>query len=109
MNQELIEALRKCAAACKGCAEECGKEINAEKLSTCIKLNMECADFCTQTASLITHGSDYDKKILQKCIQICNNCATECRRYDHMDHCKKCAALCEQCIMACLTTLSHLL
>ena len=52
-NQRLIDVLNNCATECSHCAMACLDEQDVKMLATCIKLNIDCADICRLTASLL--------------------------------------------------------
>ena len=101
-NQTLIEALNNCAAECNHCATACLDEQDVKMLARCIKLDIDCADVCQLTASLIARGSEHGNHLLKECAEICDACADECEKHaDHMDHCKACAEECRKCADEC--------
>jgi len=56
-NQELIDALNNCAIECSHCAMACLDEEDVKMLTACIKLDIDCAEVCRVTASLLSRGS----------------------------------------------------
>lgn len=94
-----IEACIKCATECNHCAVSCLKENDVQRLTKCIRLNLECAVVCRVTAELISLHSRYTKEICQLCASICNACAEECERHsnDGLEYCKECAETCRAC------------
>src|SRR5665647_3711750 len=104
-NQSVIDALNNCTTACNHCTTSCLDEQDIQKLSKCIKLNIDCAQVCSLTASLLARGSDHGKYLINECVEICNACAEECEKHSHMEHCKNCAEACRQCATECSNTL----
>ena len=100
-NKQLMDALNNCAAACNHCIAACLDEQDVKMLATCIKLDIDCAEICMLTASLIARGSAHGKHLLKECAEVCNACAIECEKHAHMDHCKQCAEACRACTEAC--------
>ena len=101
-NQTVIDALNKCIAACNHCTTACLEEENVQMLTSCIKLDIDCAAICTLTASFLGRGSEHGKHLMKECIEVCNACADECEKHaHHHDHCKQCAAACRACVAAC--------
>jgi hypothetical protein len=100
-----IEACAECAQTCTVCADACLAEDDVQKLVTCIRLNMDCADVCHVTGTLMTRPSHRDapalRAQLQACIEICRACADECASHHHMEHCRLCAEACRACAEAC--------
>ena len=72
-------------------------------LAKCIKLDIDCADICTLTASLIARSSEHGKHLLKECAEVCNACAEECEKHAQMgmEHCKTCAEACRRCAEEC--------
>ena len=104
-NQSLIEALNNCAAECNHCATACLEEQDVKMLSRCIKLDLDCADVCQLTASLVARGSEHASHLLKECADICDACAEECEKHaEHMDHCRACAEECRRCAEECRST-----
>jgi len=101
-NKSLIEALDQCAAECNHCATACLDEQDVKMLSKCIKLDLDCADICRLTSSLIARGSEHGFHLLKECAEICDACAKECERHaSHMEHCRECAEKCRKCAEEC--------
>lgn len=100
-NHGLLDALYNCAAECNHCATACLDEQDVKMLARCIKLDIDCADICSLTASLIARGSEHGEHLLKECAEICNACADECEKHNHMEHCKRCAEACRTCAEEC--------
>ena len=102
-NPELLAALHKCADECNHCATACLEEEDVKMLAKCISLDMDCAQICSLTASLIARGSEHGKHLLKECAEVCKACADECENHAAMgmEHCKKCAEACRACAEAC--------
>jgi len=102
-NTPLLETLNKCVAECNHCSTACLDEENVKMLSKCIKLDLDCADICALTATLLARGSQHAKHLLKECAEVCTACAEECEKHaQHHDHCKTCAEACRECANACL-------
>ena len=100
-NQALIYALNNCATECGHCAMACLDEQDVAMLTKCIKLDLDCAEVCRFTASLLSRGSEHGIHLLKECAEICDACADECEKHSHMMHCKKCAVVCRDCAEEC--------
>lgn len=100
-NHGLLDALYNCAAECNHCATACLDEQDVKMLARCIKLDIDCADICSLTASLIARSSEHGEHLLKECAEICNACADECEKHNHMEHCKRCAEACRACAEEC--------
>lgn len=100
-NIVLIDALNRCAIECSHCAMACLDEEDVKMLKQCIKLDLDCAEVCRVTASLLSRGSEHGEHLLKECAEICIACADECAKYSHMEHCKRCAEECRHCADEC--------
>ena len=100
-NQELLNALYNCAAECNHCATACLDEEDVKMTARCIKLNIDCAEICSITASFVSRGSEHANHILNACAEICEACAEKCEKHSHMEHCKRCAEVCRSCVDLC--------
>ena len=100
-NQRLIHSLNNCAAECGHCAMACLKEKDVQMLTDCIKLDIDCAEVCRLTASLLSRGSAHGIHLLKECAEICTACSDECKKHSHMEHCRKCADVCFECAEQC--------
>lgn len=99
-NQEVLDALSRCIAACELCADACLDEKDIKMMVPCIRLDRDCADICRLTAAFIARGSDHAMHVLKECIEICQQCHDECANHP-TDHCMQCAQACQACIEAC--------
>ena len=100
-NRELLDALATCVAECNHCATACLTEEDVKMFERCIRLDLDCVDICLLSISFVTRGSEHAQHILNECAEICEACAAECQKHEHMDHCKKCADACRICAEAC--------
>lgn len=101
-----IEACAECAQTCTVCADACLGEPHVQQMVACIRLNLDCAEVCRVTGTLMTRPSHRDapalRAQLEACMQICRACADECERHAGMhDHCRICAESCRACAAAC--------
>jgi hypothetical protein len=100
-NQRLIDTLNNCSTECSHCAMACLDEKEVTMLSDCIKQNIDCAEVCRLAASLLSRGSRHGIHLLEECAELCKACAAECKKHDHMAHCRKCAETCFNCAEEC--------
>ena len=100
-NQALIDTLNRCATECSHCAMACLDEKDVEMMVKCIRLDIDCADICRLTASLLSRGSEHGNHLLKECAEVCEACAEECEKHSHLEHCKRCADVCRDCAEAC--------
>jgi hypothetical protein len=103
---DAIVTLAACAQACTACADACLAEDDVAALRRCIRLNLDCADVCAATASLLSRRTETDADVvrgqLEACVVACRACGTECEGHaDHMQHCRVCADACHACERAC--------
>lgn len=102
-----IEACGECYQACTVCADACLGESKVAELVACIRLNLDCAEVCRTTGTLMTRPSHRDapalRAQLQACAEICRACGDECRKHGEMGmkHCAVCAESCFACAEAC--------
>ena len=103
-KQSLINLINECAQACNNCATACLNEEDVQMLTSCIRLDVDCADICRTTAAFLERSSDNSDVVLSVCALICDNCGDECEKHSHMKHCKICAEVCRQCAESCRQT-----
>jgi hypothetical protein len=107
-----IEACSDCAESCTQCADACLAEDDVQHLTTCIRLNLDCADVCAATGRVVSRQTGYDadvtSAVLRACIEACRKCAAECDIHaaHGMEHCRVCAAECRRCEQACQVLLA---
>lgn len=70
-------------------------------MTACIKLDLDCAQICTLSANFMARGSAHIQHVLRECAEICEQCAAECEKHQHMEHCRRCAETCRTCAGAC--------
>ena len=90
-----IEACNTCAAVCDYCAAACLEEEDVTPLAQCIRTDLDCADICRLTASMLARGSDSIDDLCRLCAKICGACADACAQHDH-EHCKRCTEACQR-------------
>lgn len=98
--QHCIDACNACANACDHCAIACLAETDVDVLRRCIALDLDCAQICRLSASMMSRGSEYASSVCRLCADICKICGDECGSHD-MTHCQKCAEACLACAAAC--------
>ena len=108
-----IEACIECAQACTACADACLSEEMVADLTTCIRLNQDCADLCDTTARLLSRHTGTDTTVLRAALEAlraaCAACAAECDTHADMhEHCRVCADACRRCEQACTNLLATL-
>jgi hypothetical protein len=104
---QALQSLAACAGACTFCADACLGEKMVAELTTCIRLNQDCADLCLTTANvLVRSGANPQRQMLghlvEACAAACQSCGQECARHAQMhEHCRICAEVCRYCEDAC--------
>ena len=103
---ECIAACFDCVQACRACADACLGEDEVGDLRACITLDLNCADQCDATGSVLSRQTSFDATVsnvvLLACIEVCRRCAAECDRHaERHDHCLVCADACRRCEQAC--------
>lgn len=102
MHAEIIAAIdlcNECGDACDRCASNCLNGEAVDSRIACITLNQECAQLCRLTASLLSRGSRYGRKLGGLAAQVAQECAEECEKHDD-DDCLACADVCRSCVHA---------
>lgn len=98
--ERCITACLQCSLDCEQCYVACVGE-NKPELSPCILLDRDCADICLLAAQLMSRGSNFAPALCNLCAEICEACAGECLKHEHMDHCRMCAESCRLCADEC--------
>lgn len=101
-----IEACYSCAHTCTACADACLAEDAVAELRQCIRINLDCADFCATIGRIVTRGTCLNEallaEIMNTCALVCRLCSDECERHAQVhEHCRICAAACRSCAEAC--------
>ncbi|MFD4259267.1 four-helix bundle copper-binding protein [Streptomyces sp. NPDC058534] len=82
-------------------------------LTKCIRTDMDCADVCDATPSVLSRHTGYDANITravpQACATVCKACTDECAAHADMhEHGRVCADACRRCEQACNELLAGL-
>lgn len=99
-NIKLSQKLAECVLACNNCFEGCLQEEHVKMMVQCIRLDKECAIICSTTLQLVYKESHFLPESLELCINACQTCADECRKYPE-EHCRECAKTCDECATVC--------
>ncbi|AOT05646.1 four-helix bundle copper-binding protein [Arthrobacter sp. U41] len=110
---ECIAACFQCAQACTACADACLGESMVADLTTCIRTDLDCADICAATGSILSRrtgtNADIIRTVLEACRAACAACAEECEKHAGMhEHCRICAEACRRCQASCTDLLAVL-
>jgi hypothetical protein len=108
-----VDACTACAQACTACADACLSEDMVDQLRKCIRTDLDCADICAATGTVLSRHTGYDanltRAVLQACAAACKVCGDECASHADMhDHCRICADACRACEDACNQLLNTL-
>lgn len=105
--KQCIEACDDCAQACAQCALACLSEAEPRKLARCIALDLDCEAQCRLASSALARGSEFLTQLMAMCARLCEACAQECERHEHL-HCQECAAACRHCARLCHESVARL-
>lgn len=109
-----IDACFNCQETCIACADACLSERDVQKLVTCIRLDLDCAEVCAAMGNVIARANKAGHRqlleaLLTTCVAFCRACASECERHAQMHkHCQLCAKACNQCVDACNDVLASM-
>lgn len=103
----LVRSVEACQKTCNICFTACLKEEDMNMLARCIELDRECADMCGIVADMAYRESPIFPDLVAACAKICDMCAEECEKHEHMQHCLDCAAACRECAEACRNYLAQ--
>lgn len=100
--ETVAQAVFECQQACNDCFDACLQEEEVNHLTECIHLDRECADICGVVANFAAREGAVTNDLISICATICKACGDECAKHaDHHEHCRKCAAACENCAQIC--------
>ncbi|MBC74605.1 MAG: four-helix bundle copper-binding protein [Halobacteriovoraceae bacterium] len=104
--QNLMAKAVLCSTTCYTCADACLSQQETNKLTDCIRINLDCATICEATTQILARPASYNtsfaKKMIEACKEVCRACAEECEKHANMhEHCKICAQSCRTCVKAC--------
>jgi len=88
-----------CAQICTTCADSCLAEREVDALSTCIRTNLDCAEICLVTGSMLSRVGSGREEVLRGQLRTCHlalrACEEECTLHaERMNHCRICAQAC---------------
>ena len=97
--QNCIDNCFEAAQACEWCADAC-LAMGDEEMARCVRLCRDVADLTTLHARFMARDSEYHAELAGICADICEECADECRQFDH-DHCQACVDALSDCVESC--------
>jgi len=101
-ENSLLEMLVACAAECTHCWHECLRDQDVQNMTTCIRLNIDCAAICSLASSFVSGNSGFTENILTVCSTICDSCADQCGQHSK-EYCRRCESICRRCAVLCRT------
>lgn len=101
-KSQVIQLLNSCSLVSNLCYEACLDDKEISKMTRCIELARECADFCQYTSSIYSRESENAEKFLRLCAEICEDCADECEKHTN-EKCIMCAKICRKCSEMCFS------
>jgi len=110
---ECIAACFECGQTSTACADACLGEDMVAELAMCIRTDLDCADICAATGTILTRQTGTNttmvSAVLRACQTACGVCAEECEHHAQMhEHCRICAEACRRCETACAGLLASL-
>lgn len=94
--RKCIDACLECVKECKSCIGECLEGLNADDMASLIKVQTNCAAITLLSVDFMSNGSDFVNPLCKLCAEVCIDCAVECEKYIHLEHCKRCAIVCRK-------------
>ena len=79
------------------CAVKCLHEENVKYLAKCVEICITYYHACAAASMIMSAESEYAKKLLALVAEVCEACAAECEKHEHMEHCKLTAESCRKC------------
>ena len=99
--------------SCTACADACAGGDDPKSMAACIRTDLDCADLCAATISVLCRQTEPDYAILRAQVQsmktACKSCGDTCMSHaGKMAHCKQCGETCRACESKCDALLSAL-
>lgn len=70
-----------------------------KSLAKCARSTRDVIASCNALLGMLSHNSTYIKKMATLCIEVCQTCASECKKHaKHHKVCKQCMDSCNTCI-----------
>lgn len=96
-NELLIATLQRCAASCHDFVNNSLEKGAPDQQSVCLRLALDCAGVCEQTAAFLARGSAYSGQLSALCLEICSAAALEMSQHLSQENCRPCAEACRDC------------
>lgn len=84
-----------CVVLCNKCVLSALKEPEVLNLLKCIELCIECASICSIAPKVMHLNSKICDELRQLCADIAYRCSVECRKFEYLEDCIRCAIACE--------------
>lgn len=106
-----IDASYMCRETCATCADALLTSANAQELTRCIQLALDCAEICLATGDGLSKLAGLEPRLARvqilACAAACRACADMCEAHaNDNDHCMTAAQACRACERACLQALA---
>lgn len=100
-HESFKRLLEDCLEASSHCSSACLREDESYVLTRCSKLNHTAAIACNLALKTMGAGTELLSKVWRLCIETCTNCAEECKKFTHIEHCNQAAANCRKIVEQC--------
>ena len=95
--RKCIDACLECVKECKYCIGECLEGLNPDDMAKLMKLETNCAAISLLSIEFMSSDSQFVNPLCTLCAEVCIDCAVECEKYMHLQHCERCAIVCRKC------------
>ena len=87
------EALRQCIQDCMNCLT---RMTHTASNNDCPNCCIECVQICEITSKAFTQNSEFIRKYMKLCAEVCDWCASQCEAHPYA-HAQTCASSCREC------------
>ena len=107
LEQKLLAfCIDACVERQLACADACLGESDVAELRRCLRPNLDCAEICGATGTVIARALDADLELIraqvEACARACATCGAECSGHaEKHELCRICAEQCRNCEDAC--------
>jgi hypothetical protein len=110
VTHEMSKELRECDEACGHCEAACNEAFHhcitqaaagRTEHAKLAQLLIDCAGFCTLSATMISRHSSLMKESCRACGEACRRCAEQCGSAPTDEIMKNCVAACKRCEESC--------
>jgi len=105
-HEDCLKACAECAKECNMMAHHCLDKLCKGEGPTAVHahshaLAIDCAAFCTLSATMIARSSELMTHSCEACAEACRCCAEACEKAQNDAAMKACAAKCRECERSC--------